>query len=86
MTTLALIILITLVLIASASLLHALNHAVDGYEDESGFHKGSAPQPADGLALAVSVRVTGREELGWIEGAQAKRLANQIPGNPLGAF
>jgi hypothetical protein len=86
MTTLALVILIAFVLIASASLLHALNHAVDGYEDESGFHKGSAPQAADGLAIAVSVRVSEREELGWIEEAQATRLPNQIPGKPLGAF
>jgi hypothetical protein len=84
MTTLLLVILITFVLAASASLIHALNHAVDGYEDESGFHKGSAPQSADGLAVAV--RVSEHEELDWIESAHSKRLASQIPGKPIGAF
>ena len=86
MTTLLLVILITFVLAASASLIHALNHAVDGYEDESGFHKGSSTQPAEGLAVAVSVRVSEHEELDWIEGAHSKHLPSQIPGKPIGAF
>lgn len=86
MTTLLLVILIAFVLAASASLIHALNHAVDGYEDESGFHKGSAPQPADGLGLAVSIRVSEHEELEWIESAHPQHLPNQIPGKPVGAF
>ena len=86
MTTMLLVILITFVLAASASLIHALNHAVDGYEDESGFHKGSVPQSAEGLAVAVSVRVSEHEELDWIENAHSKRLPSQIPGKPIGAF
>ena len=86
MTTLLLATLITFVLVASASLIHALNHAVDGYEDESGFHQGSAPQPTEGMPITVSVRLSHREELGWIDSAHAKHLPNQIPGKPLGAF
>ena len=86
MTTLLLVILITFVLAASASLIHALNHAVDGYEDESGFHKGSSTQPAEGLAVAVSVRVSEHEELDWIESAHSKHLPSQIPGKPISAF
>ena len=86
MTTLLLVILITFVLVASATLVHALNHAVDGYEDDGGFHQGSAPHAAEGLAVAVTVRVNDHQELGWIESARANRLPDQIPGKPIGAF
>jgi hypothetical protein len=86
MITLVLVILIAFVLVSSASLLHALNHAVDGFEDESGFHQGRAPQPADGLAVAMSVRLSDRAELAWIESAHAEHLPNQMPGKPLGAY
>jgi hypothetical protein len=86
MTTLVLVILIAFVLVTSASLLHALNHAVDGYEDESGFHQGNAPQPVEGLAVAMSVRIGGHEELGWIDAAHREHLPDQMPGKPLGAF
>ena len=80
MTTAVLLILIAFVLVASASLLHALNHAVEGYEDESGFHQGTTKTSGSGLPVPVAVRAD------WVSETSEHALPHRIPGKPIGAF
>jgi hypothetical protein len=69
--------LITGLLLALAgfgTLVHALNHAVDGYEDESGFYEGSESQPEGAFVTAEQVSSSDQEDA-WI----ATRLPQRAP-------
>ena len=47
MTTFTLIALGFLLVAAASTLLYAAGRAPEGYEDESGFHKGAEPRPQE---------------------------------------
>jgi hypothetical protein len=58
MTTFVLISLVILTLVGIVTLLHALDHSVDGFEDEQGFHAANAPR----LAVMATASVAFRED------------------------
>ena len=74
MLILAVFIVSTVTLAGFAVILYALNHMVDGYEDESGFHHGAEPRRQGSLATAESVESFENIEGNWFE---ANRLEHQ---------
>jgi hypothetical protein len=56
MITLTIIAFGFLLLVGGAALLHAIQHAPEGYEDEQGFHECVNSRPPGALKTAVAAR------------------------------
>jgi len=65
MITFAVIVIATIVVAGSSVMLYALNHAVDGYEDEHGFHQGMAPLEAGIIGADLRVVPTTDRSEAW---------------------
>ena len=51
----AIIILAAVMLAGFAVMFHAMRHAVDGYEDQDGFHQGAPPWPQIPEFVVISI-------------------------------
>ena len=60
MITFALVALLALAAACFAALQRALKGAIDGYEDENGFHAGAAPRPVHTAEIHEIHVTTGR--------------------------
>lgn len=69
MTPFVLVSLVILTLVGLVTLFHGLNHAADGYEDESGFHPAIEPRLTMAAVPAASI--------GFSEGARHHRVPRQ---------
>jgi hypothetical protein len=70
MIAFAVVTLSTLTLAGFAVMLYALNHVVDGYEDEQGFHQGVDPTNRGSVCIAAYVEPAEEVGSGWVEGVQ----------------
>ncbi len=80
MSAVLIIAIATVLFAAFLSLYFAARHAVDGYEDERGFHIGAGPWAAASLSQAVNVGIEGvAEDCGSSAGVNADQPVKVKP-------